>query len=883
MSVIRGLLRGQGGPAGGVVQHTVGNAMVLHAEETISAEAQSLALTVVEDADNDVVVLDLGHSLPIGSWESMALVLPRRRRGIRLMACGSYGDTAAMAGQWLSERLNRTVIAPDGELIRGAGGGLFVHSTPNSGWIRFRPGKPPTWDAKRYPAPMWDKAATERRASSSTGEIEPLPGGVWIHDVRDPETVAEHRQRLVTDVPCQPEVMTVLLGCPGTAPLSLDDVVRFWRGLDPQSRDRARFVQYGDVRLPEGEAFGQALADLLATGVICYTGVPIGAPYKYEIRAVRADGVLGWQPFALELGYVPRSRDTVKGRRPAVLRHRAPLPHVEEIESRTYWYAPDAVIEVVQAGLWVRSAQVPPNADQIRDLRLDPEGSRLVFDDSVADRTGRMRELAEDLAARVESSTGPEHTLLSTSELVRQRPAGRAEAVLVATAPPIVIRAPREAPQPAVTAVPAPMAEAVVHPAVAVRPVPAPVADRVPPVAAPIAPPVPVAEPATVAVPPVPPAAVPVRAEPSSHPEPAGPPPVPIGPVAVPEPAVTPVTARSVAGTEPVAAPPAPVAPPGMAAAELVVPPAAAPDRPAGAAPPPAVTAAPPRPAPGPVDLGVRHQPVPAASASALLPKRRQLDDERAWLRRALSRDFDTMASSVARIMSEHPGLQGSGGVSADDILADSVAVRLYLSGRGAAVDVGLRSGTIGPHVPFARCVVAGLSRLPSYRGAAIYRTSPLAAEWAYYRQRRPVTDWSFVTALTAPCSGQPGDTDVLIWSMTARRTALLEPAGDDRVEDRVLFLPGTHFKILELREPAGDQRGAILMREIGATEIGPDGRVDPGRASFDELAATSLRRSLNRWAEAEPARRVGSAARERFGVLPGLDRRPADEEVSGG
>jgi hypothetical protein len=232
--------------------------------------------------------------------------------------------------------------------------------------------------------------------------------------------------------------------------------------------------------------------------------------------------------------------------------------------------------------------------------------------------------------------------------------------------------------------------------------------------------------------------------------------------------------------------------------------------------------------------------------------------------------------------MSEHPGLQGSGAISAADILADSVAVRLYLSGRGAGIDAGLRSGAAGPHVPFARCAVAGLSRLPSFRGTTVYRTSPDAAEWSQYQDRRLVTDWSFVNVLTGPCESQQGDTDVLVWSMTARRTAVLEPEGDERVEDRALFLPGTHFKVLELRQPSGDDRGAILMREIGANEIGTDGRVAADRVSLDELAVTSLRRSIERWAGAEPRRRIGAGSTGRFGTLPGLDRRPARAEVSG-
>jgi hypothetical protein len=71
-------------------------------------------------------------------------------------------------------------------------------------------------------------------------------------------------------------------------------------------------------------------------------------------------------------------------------------------------------------------------------------------------------------------------------------------------------------------------------------------------------------------------------------------------------------------------------------------------------------------------------------------------------------------------------------------------------------------------------------------------------------------------------------------------------------------------------------------MREIGANEIGTDGRVAADRVSLDELAVTSLRRSVERWAGAEPRRRVGAGSTGRFGTLPGLDRRPARAEVSG-
>ncbi|MEU8664516.1 hypothetical protein AB0C31_48725, partial [Actinoplanes philippinensis] len=422
---------GKDRPGGGIVQHTVGNALVVHSEDAISSEAQSLALSMIEDAENDVVVLDLGDGMPITAWESVAVVLPRRRRGIRLMACGRHQNSAAMAGQWLSERLNRTVIAPDGDLVRGAAGALFVHSVPGSGWVRFRPGRPPTWDAKRYPTPVWDRASVETRASSATGEIEPIPAGVWIHSTRNADVVEQHRQRLTAYVPCHPDTMTVLLGCPGTPALSLDDVVRFWRGLDEENRQRVRFAQFGDVRMPEGEAFGQALADLLNTSVVCYTGMPIGSPQKHEIRTVLPDGTLGWAPFSLELVYTPRAHPNSRARRPTVLSHRPPLPTAEEISPRVYWFAPGAVVEVVQTGLWVRAADEPKNAEQVRAAMLDAEGGVLVFDDTIHSATGRMRELAVDLAARVSGMEGSGSALMPASVLVPgAKPASRAQAVI---------------------------------------------------------------------------------------------------------------------------------------------------------------------------------------------------------------------------------------------------------------------------------------------------------------------------------------------------------------------------------------------------------------------------------------------------------------------
>jgi hypothetical protein len=775
---------------------------------------------------------------------------------------------------------------------------------------------------------VWDHAVTDTRSSSSVAEAEPLPGGVWLHDVRDPDTLAVHRVRLTGDVPCQPDRMAVLLGCPGTPPLSLDDVVRFWRGLDDEAREQVRFVKYGEVRAPEGETFGQALADLLATDVTCYTGVPMGAPDDYELRSVGVDGSLGWAPFALELRYSPRAHPNSRPRRPVVAGHRAPLDGAEEISPRLYWYAPDAVLEVVQSGLWVRGIEEPANAEKVRGVALDTEIGRLIFDDSADARTERMRDLAADVAARLD---GPVACPLTPASALAPdiRPAGRAggaisqaprpaellpsptiaislselRAVLAASANPAEIAPPVSGAVAGRTALPVELPAPSTVDQLTARTAPAPiaapglaaraVAPVVAPAVGPVVPPAvaPVVPPAVASV--VPPAVAPGVAPPVVEPpiESSVVDDVPPRPAAVP----SPIAAAPVAGDVPVPPPVAPeppapdlVAPPvevvvtvaevGISAVEpvrAVAGPAVEPES-GPAVEPESGRAAEPAPepvmAPQPRDDAVRLQPVPEAAATALLPER-PLDDERAWLRRTLSREFDVMASSVARIMSEHPAMEGSG-LSGTDLLADAVAARLFLTPRGSGVDTGLRSGRKGPHVPFARCAVSGLSRLPSFRGTTVFRMSPDELEWRLYRESRVFTDWGFVTALTHPCASQEGDTDVLIWSMTGRRTALLEPDGGERVDDRIVYLPGTSFKVLDLRPPSGGARGAVLVREISATEIDAEGRIDPDRTSLDELAVTAIDRSLDRWAGDPGRRRIGPAARARFDVLPGLDRR---------
>ncbi|MCM4078037.1 hypothetical protein [Paractinoplanes hotanensis] len=387
-------------PVAPIGRHTVGNALVLHAREKIGPEALSIAMSVPVDEENDIVVLDLHDELPMGLWEAVGRELPRRRRGIRLVVCGAPPDTVALAGQWLADRLGRAVTAPHGHVVRGSAGTLLVHATHDSGWVRHDPGRGPVWAGKRYPRPSWDATAVDCRPTGAHAAAEPLPGGVWIRDVRDEAASAAHWQWLSTAMPCQPEALTVVLGCPGTPELPLDDVARFWHDLPAGGRHRTRFVHYGPVRLA-GVPLGQALADLLDAPVVCFTGLPTGPPGYPRLVTVPFDGRPGWLTHTRELGYQPRSGTTV----PWVLSYSPPSVLSEEIEPRVYRYTDDAVVELVQSGLWIRPPQAPPHARRIRARGADPVRHTMVVDDADPALVPRLSELAGDLVARLDPDT----------------------------------------------------------------------------------------------------------------------------------------------------------------------------------------------------------------------------------------------------------------------------------------------------------------------------------------------------------------------------------------------------------------------------------------------------------------------------------------------
>ncbi|MFJ5521230.1 hypothetical protein ACIQB4_29865 [Streptomyces griseoluteus] len=1019
---------------------TAGTALLIHPKGALDQRAAAFAAGLAADPEHTMAIVDLPFGALEESADGVARLLRRHGRGsLRVVFGRATPQESRRVAQGLADRIQRPVLAPDGEVLPTAGGGLFVPSHRGAGWLRFTPDGAVERDSRRFPRPSWETSVADHPwRASDNGVIEPIAGGVWVRS-RHTHALAEGVRRVVERIPSHPDILTVILGNPEGEAVSLADVRRMWETVLPPVRSWVRFLPIGPVALPAGaDTLGQELADALGQQVLLCAGMPVRPRTGLEVPEVASlapDGSVGARPFLSELMYVPRTGERPVP--PVLFGVRAPLGEAARISSGVYRYAADAVVEVVQSGLWMRPLEEPEDGDAVRRVPALLGGSSILYDRSTPRLEERMRSLAEEMwrslrpdhreyfvvapadappAAAVAvddahlwstadaSLFGP-HTVAQPADADGGRlcevapwssatpavhdPAARgvraagvlAQARLDPDAEPAGRKGAREAAAPSVrppSGITRMTAAAPTSPTLPRREsdggqagpsgAPVPVVGSVPrseqdpsadegrwisapgdaestPSAAgvreahradgenekyqrveahhdeeggaglapaaedggdeqgavPAEPGAPAAAPPGPASAPTPCAAAPGRrssAHDNDHAPPsesaahhgaaqgarpgddtvAGAQPVSGGATEVPAApggpsadggATGPVTANSPDSerfTSSGAAPAAAV----QQETQRVDRPTVAParvirlesDSPAG--PAVAASAAGGADAPVPVPTTeVRVQPVPTPSACAAVPERGTAR-ERDWVRRTLSTQYDAVAGTVSRVMSQTPGLRGPGREGTDDALTDLVAVHLYLSGDSGTVDAAVRSAVVGPHVPLARCVAAGLRRLPSYRGASLLRAVVTAGQRAWFEESRLVTEWAFCTAYAAPYPGPREGTDFLIWSLTGRRTHLLDPSEPKRL----VFTPGTTFRVLR----ASEGNSPVFMRELLPTEAAGDDQTNERRVRLDEIALNGLERAERALREDSSASEdAETTARRRPGTPPGL------------
>jgi hypothetical protein len=192
--------------------------------------------------------------------------------------------------------------------------------------------------------------------------------------------------------------------------------------------------------------------------------------------------------------------------------------------------------------------------------------------------------------------------------------------------------------------------------------------------------------------------------------------------------------------------------------------------------------------------------------------------EERYWLYGHLGARYDLHASSVVRLIAVHPGLRAAAGGSEESTVADLIAVKSYLVEGRADLDQAAAEGRFDEVRPFVHCVISGLRQLPSYRGAALTGCRLDVGE-------EPITPGAVVGFTdfrhAAVMHDYPlgGSTECVIWSAVGRRVELLEP---DLPLRRVLFQPGSRFRVLDPGDPADPVRRVMLRQIIGDAAYRP-------------------------------------------------------------
>jgi hypothetical protein len=349
----------------------IGSTMVLSRRHGPSRHAAELAGMLPRDPGRSVVVVDTAAGEDNAFW-SAAVTRLRRKGPLRLALSGAGSGEWNARAQWLAEQLHTEVLAPDGMLVAVPGGSTFVVGTRGIGsWRRFRARHQPEILGKRFPVPDWEQATPAVPTPCGGGGIaEPIPAGLWLHAKPfSPEDPRRRHARVVFGLPCQQDVLTIVVGGPEEPTPHFDQVRALLAELPGSARSKVRVVPYGASY--GKEALGQLAADALSDQVLAYAGLPFaGDGDTIDVVAMDSQGQPTWRPFATELSYWPRR--SVEFGVPTVVGYRRPVAGMPESRPGQFDLGNGLVAELVQAGLWVREQHEPPAAAQVRAVPLDP-------------------------------------------------------------------------------------------------------------------------------------------------------------------------------------------------------------------------------------------------------------------------------------------------------------------------------------------------------------------------------------------------------------------------------------------------------------------------------------------------------------------------------
>ncbi|MDG4809484.1 hypothetical protein O7634_22280 [Micromonospora sp. WMMD1120] len=239
------------------------------------------------------------------------------------------------------------------------------------------------------------------------------------------------------------------------------------------------------------------------------------------------------------------------------------------------------------------------------------------------------------------------------------------------------------------------------------------------------------------------------------------------------------------------------------------------------------------------------------ASAVPVVDRPSTLEEQNA-LATALGTAFHDSITTVNAALAAWPALRQEIAVAEK---SDLVAVRAFLGHSetsAAEVNAAVRAGQAPGTPGYLPCLVSGLRRLPPCRRAVLGQGRLGVPARRLYPEGTTLVEPAFrsVSART-DVAVKDADVDFVVWSRTARQLGVLAESSD---LDEAVFLAGSRFKVLAIRDdPSADRSAlpatAVLLRELLPGDTG-SGR---GLDDDDRAALRRLDRALDRRRAAAP------------------------------
>ncbi|MFS8099595.1 hypothetical protein LFM09_20945 [Lentzea alba] len=222
-------------------------------------------------------------------------------------------------------------------------------------------------------------------------------------------------------------------------------------------------------------------------------------------------------------------------------------------------------------------------------------------------------------------------------------------------------------------------------------------------------------------------------------------------------------------------------------------------------------------------------------------PDHSSSDIERDAVRRALGERYGVHAATVCRLLAQRPDAEEDP-TAFEAMVTDLTALLACVSQDEEMVIDTLRMGRLGRLRPYVACIVSGLNRLPVHNGVATVWGQSGPTGPRRYRSGDVLVEHGLLDAIANPTHRVEGTTEYLLWSVTGRRVEVA-----DRVavatEERVVFPPGTAFRVLAVAEAEGDHPQQVLLQEMAGPAADQEiAALRPSVLSQLERAAANLR-----------------------------------------